>query len=450
MRGVIETFLPFCAAGLCRHPDTDTWLSRMRGTLRDVAVAVLHLVVPEDLHAALPSFSNPALLLPPRKFGDESAAEIQRRVAKVRGRKTALLERRETFERWLAMIQPGARPGLHYLHILLPHGPWTYLPSGRACSLPASGGIEWPPDAFTAAAGYQRYLGQTAYVDLLIGRLVAHLKSAGLWDQTLLVLVADHGVSFRAGHPMRAATETTKCDIMAVPLFVKLPGQTTGGVTDLNVETIDVLPTIADVLGIKVPWRMDGLSLRTAMGRPMKVLTGPNWDPERLYFGRRPNVVLPPNFQPGCLDVPTKRALFVPGGPAGDWLLRVGPYADIVGKRADAFPRSEASAYRITSDDTVLDLDVEPGAETIPCSIVGTIEGAPEGRVHPDLAIAVDGTIVAVARAFSTKPKGMQFDVFVPEVVLKPGRNVTELFTVSGPPTAPVLAPMSRAEAPRP
>ena len=50
-----------------------------------------------------------------------------------------------------------------------------------------------------------------------------------------------------------------------MPLFIKLPGQRRGRIISRPVRTIDLLPTIADVLGIRIPWHVDGRSLlRTA------------------------------------------------------------------------------------------------------------------------------------------------------------------------------------------
>src|SRR5262249_37719799 len=69
-----------------------------------------------------------------------------------------------------------------------------------------------------------------------------------------------HGISFLPGQPYRHATPATRADILRVPLFIKKPGQTSGEISDRNVQTIDVLPTIAHVLGAPLPWSMDGQS----------------------------------------------------------------------------------------------------------------------------------------------------------------------------------------------
>ena len=93
-----------------------------------------------------------------------------------------------------------------------------------------------------------------------MGRLVARLKQAGLYDSCLIVVMADHGVSIRPDDDRRNLTETNYPDILSIPLLVKRPGQRRGETSDRNVQSVDVLPTVADVLGIELPWKPDGIS----------------------------------------------------------------------------------------------------------------------------------------------------------------------------------------------
>ena len=82
----------------------------------------------------------------------------------------------------------------------------------------------------------------------------------GLYDRALVIVVADHGLSFWPNEPVRVAEEKNWADILAVPL-VKVPHQRMSVVSDRNVEIIDVLPTIADILGAELPWVIDGRSV---------------------------------------------------------------------------------------------------------------------------------------------------------------------------------------------
>ena len=111
----------------------------------------------------------------------------------------------------------------------------------------------------------QRFLLQLQYTDKLLGGLLDKLRAEGLYDDSLIVVAADHGVSFRAGDQRRDATETNAADILSVPLFVKLPGQREGEVDEAAARTVDVVPTIADAIGAEIPWEVDGESL---LGEP--------------------------------------------------------------------------------------------------------------------------------------------------------------------------------------
>jgi hypothetical protein len=148
---------------------------------------------------------------------------------------------------------------------MLPHSPWTYLPSGRRYDVHGAPG--WGPDEVwtqnQAAVDqyWQRHLLQLGYADRVLGRLLARLRATGLYDRAVLVVTADHGVSFRAGQKRRPLSAANLQDIAYVPLFVKLPGQAQGRVVSAPARTIDILPTLAAAIGVRAPWHLDGHSL---------------------------------------------------------------------------------------------------------------------------------------------------------------------------------------------
>ena len=87
-------------------------------------------------------------------------------------------------------------------------------------------------DKWNVEQSYQRHLLQVGAADRFVGALVDRLKDVGIYDRSLVVLTADHGVSFRAGEHVRHATRTTFQDILAVPLFIKAPFQREGRIDD--------------------------------------------------------------------------------------------------------------------------------------------------------------------------------------------------------------------------
>ena len=153
--------------------------------------------------------------------------------------------RREILEGFIDGIRAaGAKPGLFFIHSVLPHAPWIYLPSGkqydldglppqiRDCDVFAAGraGLDrqskhWPEDPVVVAQAQQRYLLQVQFVDRELGRLLRHLKEVGLYDRSLIVITADHGVSFVPGQPFRGICQEIYPETLSVPLLVKLPGQ---------------------------------------------------------------------------------------------------------------------------------------------------------------------------------------------------------------------------------
>ncbi len=105
------------------------------------------------------------------------------------------------------------------------------------------------------------YLGLAAEVDLHLGRVFDFLKATGQYDDTLIVLTADHGEMLGDRHMWGKL-----CVFDAsfhTPLVVRMPGNGTsaGGVVEAVTESIDIAPTILDWAGLTPPNAMDGRSL---------------------------------------------------------------------------------------------------------------------------------------------------------------------------------------------
>lgn len=102
------------------------------------------------------------------------------------------------------------------------------------------------------------YLGLATEVDHHLGRVVAWLKDSGQYDDTLLVVTADHGELLGDRHawgklaPFKGAFHT--------PLIIRAPGEKCGEVSAFT-ESIDITPTILDWIGTDIPSSMDGRSL---------------------------------------------------------------------------------------------------------------------------------------------------------------------------------------------
>ena len=131
---------------------------------------------------------------------------------------------------------------------------------------PVSGLVEGFPDleasADTVNTIRSLYLGLAAEVDHHIGRVVDWLKSSNQWDDTILVVTADHGEML--GDFGVWGKGTVYDAAYHVPLMIRAPGQQPRRFDGMS-ESIDVTPTILDLVGAEIPDAMNGSSLRSAM-----------------------------------------------------------------------------------------------------------------------------------------------------------------------------------------
>ncbi|MEJ2086451.1 MAG: sulfatase [Acidobacteriota bacterium] len=171
---------------------------------------------------------------------------------------------------------------LVYIHFFDPH--WDYDPPGDwadafldpAYAGPANGSWEFiseflPVDQLMPEADLSEviglYDGEISWTDFQIGRLIVHLRSSGLWDDSLFVVLADHGEELQ-DHGSMHHIRTLYEEVVRVPLIIKPPGGRAGdqrvGIAE-RVSNVDIAPTILDYAGIPSPPDFQGRSLRPLM-----------------------------------------------------------------------------------------------------------------------------------------------------------------------------------------
>jgi hypothetical protein len=184
--------------------------------------------------------------------------------------------RPEIFREFVKRIEPGRTLNLH--HSDLPHVPYQYTASGRRYTtednLPGLSAEQWTQNPGPVREGLRRYLQQLGLVDKLVGELVGRLKRIGLFDRALVVVTADHGVSFQAGDSRRNVDTKNIGEIAGVPLLIKAPGQQRGRIVDSAATTQDILPTIGFHLGAR--WRAAGRSLEHPSSSARVTVSGEN------------------------------------------------------------------------------------------------------------------------------------------------------------------------------
>jgi len=274
---------------------------------------------------------------------------------------------------------------------------------------------------FLVQQSYQRHLLQVEATDRLLGRLLDRLKGLGVYDRVLVAVVADHGISFRLGHDRRLVRAANVEDIAPVPFFLKAPGQRRGRISDKPLRTIDVLPTIADLIDLRIPWRVDGRSaLRSTVAAQRH-----RWIIAKKF--RHSYLVDTPSFaRERTAALERKEKLF------GRGLYRLGPRPDLLGRRLEGvrpLPRKQGHALIAGADRY---RSVDPSTGFVPTHVVGRISGA-RRRSRRIVALAVNGRIAATGLTFGLRgSKEEQFSLLMPERALRHGENRVELVLVAG------------------
>lgn len=110
------------------------------------------------------------------------------------------------------------------------------------------------------------YDGEVRVFDDLVGRWIARLEAMNLLDETLVIIVSDHGEELlergHVGHTSCNLKGTLFDECIRVPLIMRLPGRLPAGrVVENQVSQIDIMPTVFDLLGLDLSLPVDGSSL---------------------------------------------------------------------------------------------------------------------------------------------------------------------------------------------
>ena len=407
---VFGRFLQMCPADTCVY---DLEVRDALGPLiADMAVVYLHIVAPDALSARLPPI-----------VGDWRGFAQRRMSREVDGARR-LNERSSEYDRFLQTITPERSGRLYFLHTLTPHMPFEYVPSGARYVAPDyqaheenGEGLFLKSDPWLPVVLQQRHFLQVGFVDSFVGNLLDRLQEQGIYDESLIVVTADHGSSFLHGRLRRNGRYGNHADIMLVPLIVKLPGQRMGVVTDRNVETVDIVPTIAEVLGASVPYAIDGRSLLD-VSAPER--------PSKTFIRRNLERVLVDEFPLQMEDHSLEQTLL----HFGTGLYGVGPGASWVGRsiaEIDAAAEEISVAAKLNNPSMFENVNVDAG--TLPLYVRGTVEGDVQERVS--LAVSVNGVIVATTVSYVERGAWV-FASMIPEGALTAGANAVEILVLGG------------------
>jgi arylsulfatase A-like enzyme/Flp pilus assembly protein TadD len=145
-------------------------------------------------------------------------------------------------EKWLT-AHPAAKHFV-WVHLYDPHDPYE------------------PPPPYSRTYKSHLYDGEIAYADSALANFIQYIKNRGWYENAIIVIVGDHGEGLgehgENTHGIFLYDSTTH-----VPLILKLPGDAGAGkVIGQQVRTTDILPTVLDLLDIRVANKFDGASLK--------------------------------------------------------------------------------------------------------------------------------------------------------------------------------------------
>jgi len=188
------------------------------------------------------------------------------------------------WDRYIApAIAVKSSPFFLYLHELDPHGPYTppapfddMYPShyrgypeveAEHIALVRTQLTELKPEDIEFLE--LRYRGEVSFVDAVVGEMIKRLESEGLKENTIIIIVSDHGEEF-GEHGGIGHSVTLYEEVLHIPMLWMWPGHVVAGHrTNAQVGLIDVAPTLLSLLGMDIPSSMQGQDISAMLfGNP--------------------------------------------------------------------------------------------------------------------------------------------------------------------------------------
>ncbi len=387
-----EAITDLCPPDACGRPPAEP----LSQALDDAALVYRHRVLPESWRADLPpvdqgwgQFDEAAdavgSVVDDEPVDSNPNARLDLIPKDDRGKGTQL----EIMRREVQRIT--AEPSINLVHVLVPHTPHVLTPWGTTGIKAEDLGPVPEPGSPT----YERHVAellalqalQIGAVDRAIGDVVGHLKAVGAWDAGTFVLTSDHGRFMTMPGNGRSYTPEVEDELLRIPLFIKAPGQAEGATRDDPATTLDVLPSLIDVLGIEADWDFDGHSLFDGSEPPTE---------RNLTSGIE-----------GVFDVAELYASFFGAGDGWEAAAAIGPRGDLVGSSVLDHEVGVPSERTWSLDNRASLDDPSATAGAVPLQMTGTLHGG-DGRPD-DLVVAVDGTIAGTIGVREEAGDGWRF-----------------------------------------
>lgn len=323
---------------------------------------------------------------------------------------------RAEINHWIKGI-PAGDDSLSFVHLKLPHLPLRFLPDGRvypAGSLMMPNNLQvknWAAGPSAISFIQHRHLLQVGFADRLVGRILDQIRANGDFDDALIILTADHGISYDRFDLRRDATATNAGATLNPPLIIKYPGQSEGVVSTVATQSIDILPTIARELEAEIPATEGQPVGEAGSDRTMTVS-------KDLMEQIQVTAAQIRSSRRGALTAQYERF------GKGD-LWRLGPRRALFGREVGReIPRRPGA--RAFLEHPALVRRADSSHRVVPALVAGRVRNVAAGKV---IALAWNNRIVATTRTFRYGGK-VRFGAMVRPSVMRTNQNRVGIFLV--------------------
>ena len=410
--GGIEPVTSLCPASVCGEKvgaPSSFSADRLKTFLRDAAYVYGQRVFPPVLRKYVPSIEGTwgGFGAVANEFKDQFAV--------------GALSQVDAIDRAVDIVSKSTSPRVQVVHSLLPHAPWRITPDLRVDELSSTISTQNPDDEEVIRDMYQTFLYQVGAADTVIANLIATLKQSGKWESTLLVVTADHGISFIPTMPQRHTDFTYTeqvVDIYRIPTYIKYPNQKTGVASDCAITNLDLLPTIIDVTQTKSSWSFAGKSLANDC---------PTGRTRNIVSATGESAVLDGGFEEVRERAAHYAQIVSNVGPIRN-VASVGESASLIGTRiGEHAVDTRISQWTTKQKRLFLDVSGKRGA-TIPGLVTGEVTLSQSLEDGTEGIIAVDGIAAGVIGELSDARTAVSFVAVLDYTLLTPGPHTIELF----------------------
>ena len=424
----VEPVTSLCPSDVCSNTEEATGFSgsRLWSFLKDALVVYGQRTLPYYSRRGLPDTEHGW-----GGFGAVESRFVEQLKTGALGQATAIVDG----ARDLVQASQGDKAAFRLVHALVPHAPWYMTPDQRITSIPIYSTTSNPESGDGTRDNYQRFLHQFIGTDKAIGQAMTVLKDAGLWDKALVIVTADHGISFVPGKQQRNVVLKDRervLDIYKVPTFVKYPGQQSGEASDCASSNLDLVPTIVDVLDVATEWEFLGGSLVDGCPqrdkRPIETATGKRGQVAETFNDLLTRVAYYDKVVPADGDVRTVAA--------------VGSSATLIGQRLDVTQATDqVLKWTVSRPQDFVNLTAEPGSRVAVTINGGIVSGAFD--VGTEGILVIDGIAAGVVGELSGAEGVYGYTAVIDSTLMTPGDHTVELvirapdgtLTSAGPPS---------------